>query len=124
MKIIAQSRVLMDAMVHPKTWKGYLIRSQESMIKANYVLKNIFDEIQLLMPGSEELNSTSKLSAAGEGKAILMGSFTLNMHLEKGNMAIGDLSETQKLISKGITHLRRKPICMIRCSCIISILPM
>lgn len=81
--------------------RGYLIRSQESMIKANYVLKNIFDEIQLLMPGSEELNSTSKLSAAGEGKAILMGSFTLNMHLEKGNMAIGDLSRDSEIDIEG-----------------------
>ncbi|AKB12343.1 hypothetical protein SAMN02910340_01690 [Methanosarcina thermophila] len=81
--------------------REYLIRSQESMIEANYVLKNIFDEVQLLMPGSEELNSTSRLTAAGEGKAILMGSFTLNMHLEKGDMAIGDLSSDSEIDIEG-----------------------
>lgn len=81
--------------------REYLIRSQESMIRANYILKDIFDEMQLLMPGSEELNSTSMLSATGEGKAILMGSFTLNMHLEKGKMAIGDLSSDSEIDIEG-----------------------
>jgi hypothetical protein len=81
--------------------REYLIRSQESMIQANHVLKDIFDEIQFLMPGSEELNSTSRLSAAGEGKAILMGSFTLNLHLEKGKMAIGDLSSDSEIDIEG-----------------------
>lgn len=81
--------------------REYLIRSQESMIQANHVLKDIFEEIQLLMPGSEELNSTSRLSAAGEGKAILMGSFTLNLRLEEGKMAIGDLSSDSEIDIEG-----------------------
>ncbi|RXA17403.1 hypothetical protein EQO05_12185 [Methanosarcina sp. MSH10X1] len=81
--------------------RDYLIRSQESMIQANYVLKDIFDEVQLLMPGSEELNRTSRLSAAGKGKAILMGSFTLNLHLEEGKMAIGDLSRDSEIDIEG-----------------------
>lgn len=77
--------------------REYLIRSQKSMIRANHVLKDIFEEIQLLMPGTEELNSTSRLSAAGEGRAILMGSFTLNLHLEEGEMAIADLSRDSQI---------------------------
>lgn len=81
--------------------REYLIRSQESMIEANYVLKDIFDEMQMLMPGSEELSSTSRLSAAGKGRAILMGSFTLKMHLEKGKMAIGDLSSDSEIDIEG-----------------------
>jgi hypothetical protein len=88
--------------------REYLIRSQESMIQANYILKDIFDEMQLLMPGSEELNSTSRLSATGEGKAILMGSFTLNMHLEKGKMAIGDLSSDSEIDIEGDYTIEEK----------------
>ncbi|WP_239450977.1 hypothetical protein [Methanosarcina horonobensis] len=70
------------------TEKEYLIKSQKSMIRANLVLKDIFDEFKLLMPGSEELNETSLLSAEGEGKVTLMGSFDLKLHLEKGEIAV------------------------------------
>jgi hypothetical protein len=81
--------------------REYLISSQKSMIKANHVLRDIFEELQLLMPGTEELNNTSRLSAAGEGKAILMGSFTLNLHLEEGEMAIADLSRDSVIDIQG-----------------------
>ncbi len=83
------------------TEREYLIRSQKSMIQANHVLKDIFDEFQHLMPGSEELNSTSRLTAAGDGKAILMGSFTLDLHLGEGEMAILDLSRDSEIDIKG-----------------------
>jgi hypothetical protein len=81
--------------------REYLIRSQKSMIQANHVLRDIFEELQLLMPGTEELNNTSRLSAAGEGKAILMGSFTLNLHMEEGEMAIADLSRDSEIDIRG-----------------------
>ena len=74
------------------TKREYLIRSQKSMIQANIVLKEIFNEFQRLMPGSEEINKTSRLSAAGDGKVSLIGNFTLNLHLERGDIAIPDLS--------------------------------
>lgn len=81
--------------------REYLIRSQKSMIQANHVLRDIFEELQLLMPGTEELNNTSRLSAAGEGRAILMGSFTLNLHMEEGEMAIVDLSRDSEIDIRG-----------------------
>ena len=83
------------------TKREYLIRSQKSMIQANIVLKEIFEEFQRLMPGSEEINSTSRLSAAGEGKVSLIGNFTLNLHLEKGDMAIPDLSQDSEIYITG-----------------------
>lgn len=70
------------------TKKEYLIQSQKSMIRASLVLKDIFEEFKLLMPGSEELNETDRLSAEGEGKVTLMGSFDLRLHLEEGEVAV------------------------------------
>ena len=73
------------------------------MIQANHVLKEIFEELKYMMPGSEELNSTSRLSAAGDGKALLMGSFTLNMHLEKGDDGnTGAISGFRNLYKRGL----------------------
>lgn len=66
----------------------YLMQSQKSMIRASLVLKDIFEEFKLLMPGNEELNETDRLSAEGEGKVTLMGSFDLNLHLEEGEIAV------------------------------------
>ena len=83
------------------TEREYLIRSQKSMIQANIVLKEIFNEFQRLMPGSEEINKTSILSAAGEGKVSLIGNFTLNMHLEKGDIVIPDLSKDSEIYLTG-----------------------
>jgi hypothetical protein len=74
------------------TRREYLIRSQKSMIQANIVLKEIFNEFQRLMPGRAELNSTSRLSATGDGIVALYGNFTLNLHLEEGDIAIAHLS--------------------------------
>ncbi|MDQ1254420.1 MAG: hypothetical protein QG646_3661, partial [Euryarchaeota archaeon] len=68
--------------------KEYLIESQNRMIQANDVLKEIFNEFQRLMPGSADLNSTSKLNASGEGMINLRGSFTLNLHVEEGDIAV------------------------------------
>lgn len=79
------------------TRREYLIRSQKSMIQANIVLKEIFNEFQRLMPGSEEINNTSRLIAAGDGRASLIGSFILNLHLERGDVAIPDLSPDSKI---------------------------
>jgi hypothetical protein len=80
--------------------REYLIRSQKSMIQANHVLKEIFGELNFML-GSEELNSTSRLSAAGEGKALLMGGFTLNLHLKEGEMAILGLSKDSEIDING-----------------------
>jgi len=63
------------------TRRKYLIKSQKSMIKANFIVKEIFKEFQRLMPWSEEINNTSRLSAAGDGKVSLAGNFNLNLHL-------------------------------------------
>jgi hypothetical protein len=81
--------------------REYLIESQNSMIQANEVLREIFKELQHLMAGSEELNSTSRLSAAGEGMVNLMGNFTLKLHVEEGEMAIPDLSQDSDIYIKG-----------------------
>jgi hypothetical protein len=81
--------------------REYLIRSQKCMIQANHILRDIFEEFRRLMPGSEELNSTSRLVSAGEGKAILMGSFTLSLHLEGGKMAIMSLSRDSEIDING-----------------------
>ena len=70
------------------TKKEYLSQSQKSMIQASLVLKDIFEEFKRLMPGNEELNETDRLSAEGEGKVILMGSFDLKLHLEEGEVAV------------------------------------
>ena len=78
----------------------YLVQSQKSMIQANNVLRNIFEELNSLM-GSEELNNTSRLISAGEGKAILMGNFTLSMHLENGEMVIMGLSKDSEIDING-----------------------
>ena len=78
----------------------YLVQSQKSMMQANNVLRNIFEELNSLM-GSEELNNTSRLISAGEGKAILMGNFTLNMHLENGEMVIMGLSKDSEIDING-----------------------
>lgn len=88
--------------------RGHLIESQNSMIQANHVLEEIFKELQHLMPGSEELNSTSRLSAAGEGMVNLMGSFTLNLHIEEGEMAIPDLSQDSEIYIKGNYTIERR----------------
>jgi hypothetical protein len=81
--------------------REYLIKSQNCMIQTNYVLKEIFEELQHLMPGSEELNSTSHLRAAGDGMVNLMGNLTLNLHLEEGEMAIPNLSPDAEIYIKG-----------------------
>ncbi|HWQ44960.1 MAG TPA: hypothetical protein VN373_04760, partial [Methanosarcina barkeri] len=78
-----------------------LIRSQKSMIQANHVLKEIFEELRYMMRGSEELNSTSRLTATGDGKALLAGSFDLNIHLENGLMAIPEISPDSEIDIKG-----------------------
>jgi hypothetical protein len=79
------------------TRREYLIKSQKSMIQANIVLKEIFNEFQRLMPGSEEINNTSSVSAVGDGRASLVGDFTLNLHLERGDVAIPDLSPDSEI---------------------------
>ncbi len=84
-----------------ETQREYLIRSQESMMQANLLLKEIFEEFQRLMPGSEQLNETARLRAEGSGRAVLTGSFTLNMHLENGVLAILDLSRDSAIYIKG-----------------------
>lgn len=78
-----------------------LIRSQKSMIQANHVLKEIFEELRYMMRGSEELNNTSRLTATGNGKALLAGSFDLNIHLENGLMAIPEISPDSEIDIKG-----------------------
>lgn len=84
-----------------ETQREHLVRSQESMIQANLVLKEIFEEFQHLMPGSARINETDRLSAEGSGKAVLSGSFTLNMHLENGVLAILELSPDSAVYIKG-----------------------
>lgn len=73
--------------------KEYLVESQNSMIQANEVMKQIFAELQHLLPGNEELNATSRVNATGNGMVNLIGNLTINMHVEGGEMAIPDLSE-------------------------------
>ncbi|MCQ1534928.1 hypothetical protein FTO70_04330 [Methanosarcina sp. KYL-1] len=84
-----------------ETQREYLVRSQKNMIQANIVLKAIFGEFQRLMPGTEQLNESSRLNAEGSGRAFLTGSFTLNAHLENGVMAILDISRDSAIYIKG-----------------------
>lgn len=79
----------------------YLIKSQKSMMKANHVLRNIFEELHSLAPGNEELNNTSRLISSGQGKAMFMGGFTLNLHLEEGEIAIFGLSKDSEIDING-----------------------
>jgi hypothetical protein len=72
--------------------REYLVRSQKTMMEANSVLEEVFEEFKSLTPGDEELNNTSRLNATGHGRAFLMGSFTLNLHIENGKLTIPDLS--------------------------------
>jgi hypothetical protein len=88
--------------------REYLIESQNNMIRANDILKEIFKELQHLMPGSEELNGMSRLSAAGEGMVNLMGNFTLNLHVEEGEMAVPVLSQDSEIYIKGDYTFEKK----------------
>jgi len=81
--------------------REHLIRSQKIMIKANIILKEIFEEFHRMMPGNEELNQKFRLSAKGDGKAILVGDFTLNLHLENGNLTILNPSKDIEIDVKG-----------------------
>jgi hypothetical protein len=81
--------------------REYLIESQNRMIQANEVMKEIFVELRHLMPGNEELNGTSHLRAAGDGMVNLMGNLTLNLHMEEGVMGVPILSQDSKLYIKG-----------------------
>lgn len=81
--------------------RNYLIQSQKSMMKANHVLRNIFEELHSLTPGNEELNNTSRLISSGQGKAMFMGGFTLNLHLEDGEIAIFGLSKDSEIDING-----------------------
>ncbi|MHC1753864.1 MAG: hypothetical protein AB9861_00235 [Methanosarcina sp.] len=81
--------------------KEYLIKSQKSMIRANLVLKDIFDEFKRLMPGSGELNETARLSAKGEGRVTLIGGFNLNLHLQEGEIVIMEISPDSTVYVKG-----------------------
>jgi hypothetical protein len=77
--------------------KEYLTESQSYMIQANDVLKELFMEMQRLNPGNAELNSTSKLYASGDGVVNLMGNFTLDIHVEDGEIAIPNLSSDSEI---------------------------
>lgn len=79
----------------------YLKESQKSMMQANHILKEIFDEFQSMTLGSEELNNTSQLYASGEGKGLFAGSFDLNIHLENGVIAIPEISPDSEIDIKG-----------------------
>lgn len=103
-----QYKALADRSVSEGTEKEYLIRSQKNMIQVNGILKEIFEEFKQLIPRSEELNYTSRLSAVGEGKASLMGNFTLNLHMEEGEMSVVNLSNDSKIHIKGDYIFREK----------------
>jgi len=81
--------------------REHLIRSQKIMIKANIILKEIFEEFHRLMPGNEELNKKFRLDAKGDGKAIFVGNLTLGLHLENGNMTILNPPKDVEIYVKG-----------------------
>lgn len=81
--------------------KEYLIQSQKSMIRANMVLKDIFDEFKRLMPGSIELKKLDRLNATGDGRVTLTGSFDLNLHLQEGEMVVMDFSPDSAINIEG-----------------------
>ena len=83
------------------TQRECLVNSQKSMIQANIVLKEIFDEFQHFMPETEQVNESFQLSAEGKGRVILAGNFALNAHLENGVMVIMDISSTSVVYIKG-----------------------
>ena len=99
--------------------REHLIRSQKIMIKANIILKESFEEFHRMMPGNEELNKKFRLSAKGDGKAILVGDFTLNLHLENGNLTI---LNPPKDIEREATRLKRKKMFIIKCWYIIYVM--
>lgn len=81
--------------------REYLIKSQMYMIQANHVLREIFNELQHLMPESVELNDVSHLSASGDGMVNLMGNFTIKLHMEQGEMVIPDISQDSEIYING-----------------------
>lgn len=90
-----------DGLPAESSEKEYLIQSQKSMIRANLVLKDIFEEFKSLMPGSKELKEPDRLSAEGEGRVTLTGRFDLNLHLQEGEMAIMELSPDSTIQIEG-----------------------
>jgi hypothetical protein len=77
--------------------KEYLTESQSYMIQANDVLKELFIEMQRLTPGNAKLISKSKLYASGDGMVNLMGNFTLDVHVEDGEIAIPFVSSDSEI---------------------------
>lgn len=85
-----------------------LVKSQDSMLQANNVLENLFEEFQNLTPGDQELNNTSRLLAAGKGRGLLIGNFTLKMHVENGELAIPEFSPDSEINIEGNYTLEKK----------------
>ena len=71
------------------------------MIKANIIFKEIFEEFHRMMPGNEELNKKFRFGATGDGKAIFVGDFILNLHLENGNITILNPPKNVEIDIKG-----------------------
>ncbi|AKB85228.1 hypothetical protein [Methanococcoides methylutens] len=75
----------------------YLTQSLQDLDEANGILKEIFEELKIINPGSVDLELTDTISANGNGTAVLTGDLTINLYSENGIVAISNLNDDIKL---------------------------
>ncbi|UGV41547.1 hypothetical protein J7W08_04470 [Methanococcoides orientis] len=68
----------------------YLTQSLQELNEANRILKEIFEEVKLINPGSVTLDLTENISANGNGTATLDGNLTIGLYAEEAMVAISD----------------------------------
>ncbi|KGK99721.1 hypothetical protein LI82_00425 [Methanococcoides methylutens] len=79
----------------------YLTQSLQELDEANRILKEIFEELKLINPGSVELDLTDSLSANGKGTAILSGNLSIDLYVVNGMIAISDYKNDMKIVIDG-----------------------
>jgi hypothetical protein len=79
----------------------YLTQSLQELNEANRILKEIFEELKLINPGSVKLDLKDTISANGNGTAILSGELTVNLYAEEGMIAVSDFKGDMKIVTDG-----------------------
>ncbi|WP_440951877.1 hypothetical protein [Methanococcoides sp. FTZ1] len=70
----------------------YLTQSLQELDEANRILKEIFEELKIITPGSVKLDMTDNISANGNGTAVFAGDLDISLYAEDGTVAISDLN--------------------------------
>ncbi|WP_135611695.1 hypothetical protein [Methanococcoides sp. AM1] len=79
----------------------YLTQSLQELNEANRILKEIFEELKLINPGSVKLDLTDNISANGNGTAILSGELSISLYAEEGMIALSDYKGDMKIVTDG-----------------------